>query len=129
VLAELCEKVYSIEYLPEVARFGEQNLRAAGYGANEVVLRVGDGYRGWPEAAPFDAVLVTAAPEKVPQPLLDQLRVAGRLVIPVGPEGGDQELERWTRTKPGSTVQAFERERLMGVRFVPFLGDGIKRQR
>lgn len=128
VLAELCNQVYSIEYLPEVAQFGERNLRALGYGKDRVHLRVGDGYRGWPEAAPFQAIVVTAAPEQVPQPLLDQLDMAGRLVIPVGPEDGVQTLELWRRVSEGRGPDAFERTQLMGVRFVPFLGDSAKKQ-
>jgi protein-L-isoaspartate(D-aspartate) O-methyltransferase len=128
VLAELCRKTHSIEYLPDVARRGKSNLRALGYGPDRVELRVGDGYLGWPEAAPFDVVLVTAAPEQVPKPLLEQLAVGGRLVIPVGSRDGAQELERWTRLGPGQGSDAFERKRLMSVRFVPFLGDGVKSQ-
>jgi protein-L-isoaspartate(D-aspartate) O-methyltransferase len=122
VLAELCKKTYSIEYLPEVARFGASNLRALGYGKERVELRVGDGYRGWPEAQPFQVIVVTAAPDHVPKPLLEQLAVGGRLVIPVGPSG-DQELVRWTRIREGSDDRAFRTDTLMGVRFVPFLGD------
>lgn len=122
VLAELCRETYSIEYLPEVAEFGRRNLEATGYLERNVHLRVGDGYLGWPEAAPFDAILVTAAPEHVPQPLLDQLAIGGRLVIPVGPTHGVQQLEIWTRTEPGSDRSAFRREELFSVRFVPFLG-------
>jgi protein-L-isoaspartate(D-aspartate) O-methyltransferase len=98
-------------------------LRGVGYEPERVELRVGDGYKGWPEHAPFDVIVVTAAPEQVPKPLLDQLRVGGRLVIPVGPEDGVQELELWVRRAPGDGVDAFERKTLMGVRFVPFLGD------
>ena len=120
VLAELCAKVYSIEYLDPLARFAEKNLRRSGYARSRVELRTGDGYGGWPEAAPFDVVLVTAAPEKVPRPLLDQLAPNGRLVIPVGPAHGAQELELWTRS-PGSGG-SFTRTPLMAVRFVPFLG-------
>jgi protein-L-isoaspartate(D-aspartate) O-methyltransferase len=127
VLAELCAKTHSIEYLPEVARFGAENLRAGGYGPPRVQLRVGDGYQGWPEAAPFDVIIVTAAPDHVPRPLLDQLASGGRLVIPVG-ESGEQELERWTRIRPGRDDGAFRRERLIGVRFVPFLGDRAQRK-
>ncbi len=123
VLAELCASVYSIEYLPKVAEYGAQNLRALGYLSGRVKLRVGDGYLGWPEAAPFDVIVVTAAPEHVPKPLLEQLALGGRLVIPLGPEDGDQELERWTRVGQGTGPNAFRREALMGVRFVPFLGD------
>ncbi len=126
VLAELCQRVYSIEYLAPVAEGGERNLRAAGYGADKVELRVGDGYRGWPEAAPFDVILVTAAPEQVPQPLLDQLAVGGRLVIPVGGQASAQELQRWTRRRAGGGQEAFQLEELMPVRFVPFLGSEAK---
>lgn len=127
VLAELCADTYSIEYLPEVARVGSANLRRLGYGPERVRLRVGDGYRGWPDAAPFQVMLVTAAPERVPQPLLEQLDRGGRLVVPVGPQSRVQELERWTRKRPGSKRDAFEVERMMTVRFVPFLGTGAER--
>ena len=126
MLAELCKEVYSIEYLPEVARFGAANLERLGYAPAKVHLRVGDGFKGWPAAAPFQVIVVTAAPERVPPPLLEQLAVGGRLAIPVGPEDGVQQLERWTRTRPGSDPGAFTRETLMGVRFVPFLGDGAE---
>jgi protein-L-isoaspartate(D-aspartate) O-methyltransferase len=124
VLSELCQEVYSIEYLPEVAAFGRRNLKDLGYLDQKLKLRVGDGFGGWPDAAPFDAILVTAAPEQVPAPLLAQLSVGGRLVIPVGPEAGDQELLVWTRMKPGNAVESFEKRSLFGVRFVPFLGQG-----
>lgn len=121
VLAEICRRTFSIEYLPEVARFGEAHLRALGYGAERVALRVGDGYAGWPDAAPFDVILVTAAPERVPQPLLDQLAVGGRLVIPIGEKFGVQQLELWTRITRGKDENAFSREILRSVRFVPFV--------
>lgn len=124
VLAEICRATYSIEYLEDVADFGKQNLRRLGYGPDRVHLRVGDGYEGWPGAAPFDVILVTAAPKRVPEPLLAQLAVGGRLVIPVGGQSDVQILERWTRKKKGKGEGAFEREKLMGVRFVPFLGKG-----
>ena len=123
VLAELCADTYSIEYLPDVAREGAQNLRGLGYGPERVKLRVGDGYRGWPEAAPFQVIVVTAAPERVPAPLLEQLAVGGRLVVPVGPQSRYQELERWTRKRRGDDRDAFRVDRLMTVRFVPFLGE------
>jgi protein-L-isoaspartate(D-aspartate) O-methyltransferase len=123
ILAELCGKVYSIEYLAPLARFAEHNLRGLGYAPERVTLRTGDGYRGWPEAAPFDVVLVTAAPDHVPRPLLDQLAIAGRLVIPVGPNDMSQRLELWVRHLPGPEDEAFTRKTLMPVRFVPFLGD------
>ena len=127
VLAELCSKVWSIEYVPELARSAERNLRGAGYGPERIELRTGDGYRGWPEAAPFDVIVITAALEKVPEPLLDQLAVGGRLVVPLGGEREVQQLELWRRKQPGSGEQAFERKRLMGVRFVPFVGEAQKR--
>jgi protein-L-isoaspartate(D-aspartate) O-methyltransferase len=123
VLAELCGQTHSIEYLPEVAAFGRANLDRAGY-LGRVELRVGDGYGGWPERAPFDVIIVTAAPEEVPKPLLAQLSVGGKLVIPVGPDGGRQRLERWTRIRPGAAEDAFDRQTLLSVQFVPFLGPG-----
>ena len=125
VLAELCGETYSIEYIPAVAESGARNLRRAGYGAARVRLRVGDGYVGWPEAAPFDVILITAAPPKVPQPLLAQLAAKGRLVVPVGGQWTGQSLERWTRLRAGSGRRAFEVENLLAVRFVPFLGDHV----
>jgi protein-L-isoaspartate(D-aspartate) O-methyltransferase len=126
ILAEFCKRTYSIEYLPEVARFGEKHLRELGYGPERVLLRVGDGYGGWPDAAPFDVILVTAAPERVPAPLLEQLAVGGRLVIPVGASDGVQQLERWTRRRPGQDAAAFRIETLLPVRFVPFAGERAK---
>jgi protein-L-isoaspartate(D-aspartate) O-methyltransferase len=121
VLAELCKRTFSIEYLPAVARRGAEHLRAAGYGAR-VQLRTGDGYAGWPDAAPFDVILVTAAPETTPPPLLEQLAMGGRLVIPVGKRKGAQQLRRITRVAAGSG--GLRSEDLLSVRFVPFLGDG-----
>jgi protein-L-isoaspartate(D-aspartate) O-methyltransferase len=126
VLAEVCEKVYSIEYIAPLARFAEKNLRSTGYGPERVMLRTGDGYAGWPEAAPFDAIVVTAAPERVPKPLLEQLAVGGRLVIPVGPEHAIQHLELYERTSTGLGEGAFAIRTLMAVRFVPFLGPATK---
>lgn len=127
VLTELCHRTYSIEYLPEVARFGEQNLRALGYGPPRLSLRTGDGYRGWPEHAPFDVIVVTAAPLEVPKPLLDQLALAGRLIIPVG-DSPAQQLELWTRIAPGDGRSAFRKQLLLPVRFVPFLGAAEREQ-
>ncbi len=127
VLAELCAQTYGIEYLPEVAEFGAGNLRRAGYlEGDRLHLRVGDGFEGWAEAAPFDAILVAAAPPQVPKPLLRQLAPGGRLVIPVGPEHATQMLERWTRLGDGEDESAFKREQLLAVRFVPFLGPGAR---
>jgi protein-L-isoaspartate(D-aspartate) O-methyltransferase len=114
VLAALGAQVFTMEIVPDLLDRARQALAAAG--CARVVLRQGDGTHGWPEEAPFDAILATAAPERIPQALLDQLRVGGRLVIPVG--AGSQELVRMTRTERG-----FERESLLPVRFVPMTGD------
>lgn len=127
ILAELCGKVFSIEYLAPLAKDAENVLRSLGYSAERLALRTGDGYAGWPEAAPFQVVVVTAAPERVPQPLLDQLAVGGRLVIPVGRQSEGQELMLYRRIKPGTGDDCFEKRSLMAVRFVPFLGDGAQR--
>ena len=115
VLAELAGEVYSIEILPDLAAFGAANLEATGYG-DRVHLRVGDGYLGWPEAAPFDGILVTCAPTSVPQPLQDQLAEGGRLVIPVG-DRGDQELVVQEKLH-GKLVE----RRVIPVQFVPMTG-------
>jgi protein-L-isoaspartate(D-aspartate) O-methyltransferase len=127
ILAELCAKVFSIEYLEPLADFARSNLRALGYGPDRVVLRHGDGYRGWPEEGPFDVVLVTAAPDHVPRPLLDDLALGGRLILPVGSTGDRQRLEVWTRIAPGRGDEAFERRVMMAVRFVPLLGPSAVR--
>ena len=114
VLAALGAHVFSIEIVPDLAERARLALAAAG--AARVVVRTGDGTHGWPEEAPFDAILATAAPERIPQALLDQLRDGGRLIIPVG--AGSQDLVRVTRRGDG-----FERESLLPVRFVPMTGD------
>jgi protein-L-isoaspartate(D-aspartate) O-methyltransferase len=129
VLAEVCGKVYSIEYLEALADFARSNLRELGYGPDRVELRHGDGYRGWPEAGPFDVVMVTAAPDHVPRPLLDGLALGGRLILPVGASGEGQQLELWTRIRLGRGDDAFERQVLAGVRFVPFLGPSARAPR
>jgi protein-L-isoaspartate(D-aspartate) O-methyltransferase len=116
VLAELGAKVWSIEILPEVAELGAANLKAAGY-ADRVELRVGDGYLGWPEAAPFDGVIVTCAPDHVPEPLQEQLAEGGRLVIPVGEQHQVQELILIEKEN-GELV----RRDVIPVRFVPMTG-------
>jgi protein-L-isoaspartate(D-aspartate) O-methyltransferase len=117
VLAELAREVYSIEIVEPLARQAEERLRRLGY--TNVTLRVGDGYRGWPEAAPFDAIMVTAAPDHVPQPLVDQLREGGRLIVPVG--RFSQDLVRIRRTDKG-----IKKEYLLPVRFVPMVGEAEK---
>jgi protein-L-isoaspartate(D-aspartate) O-methyltransferase len=82
VLAELVAHVYSIEIVEILARRADSTLKELGYG--NISVKAGDGYRGWPEHAPFDAIIVTAAPDHIPEPLVEQLKVGGRLVIPVG---------------------------------------------
>ena len=113
VLAACVGEVYTVEILPGLGRGAEALLKELGV-AN-VRVRIGDGYDGWPEAAPFDSIVVTAAPDAIPQPLLDQLKVGGRLVIPVGT--GYQDLLVVTRTADG-----FRRESVIPVRFVPMTG-------
>jgi protein-L-isoaspartate(D-aspartate) O-methyltransferase len=115
VLAELGADVYSIEIVEPLAKRTQALLARLGY--TKLHLRIGDGYVGWPEAAPFDAIIVTAAPTAVPQPLVDQLRVGGRLVIPVGEQHESQDLRVITKTASGSTSES-----LYPVRFVPMTG-------
>lgn len=110
VLAELASEVYSIEVVPAHAEAAAALLRDLGY--TNVHLRSGDGYAGWPDAAPFDAIIVTAAPDHIPQPLVDQLKVGGRLVVPIG--RGDQELLTLYKDDDGMRVAS-----RLPVRFVP----------
>ena len=114
VLAELTEKVFSIEIRPELARQAAARLHDLGYG--RVRVRSGDGYQGWPEAAPFDAILVTAAAPRVPPALTAQLKEGGRLVIPLGLPGEPQTLMRYRRVQ-GKLVE----EASLAVRFVPLV--------
>ena len=113
VLGELASEVYSIEILPELARSAGEKLRELGY-AN-VVVREGDGYHGWTEHAPFDAIVLTAAPEQMPLTLVEQLALGGRLVGPIGGQLEGQELVRLRKREDGQ----LETERLISVRFVP----------
>jgi protein-L-isoaspartate(D-aspartate) O-methyltransferase len=114
VLAQLVAKVYTIEIVEDLAGRAARDLQRLGY--TNVQVRAGDGYKGWPEAAPFDAVIVTCAPERVPQPLIDQLKEGGRMIIPVGPSW-NQELE--LLSKNGGKL---ERRAVLPVRFVPMTG-------
>jgi protein-L-isoaspartate(D-aspartate) O-methyltransferase len=114
VLSKLVHEVYSIEIVAELAEDARKKLAELGY--DNVVVITGDGYRGLPKKAPFDGIIVTAAPEEVPQPLIDQLAVGGRLVIPVG--GVFQELVVLERTRDGVQTR-----RVFPVRFVPMTGE------
>lgn len=114
VLSPLVREVYTIEIVEPLARRAEADLKRLG--CTNVFVRTGDGYQGWPEAAPFDAVIVTCAPDQVPQPLIEQLKDGGRMIIPVGPED-HQELILLRRQ--GNKL---ERHAVLPVRFVPMTG-------
>ncbi len=112
VLAEIVDSVYTIEIVPELAREAAARLKILGY--SNIVAKYGDGYKGWPEHAPFDIILVTAAADHIPQPLKDQLAEGGRLIMPVGDPATVQQLIVLTKRKGKITEQ-----RLEPVRFVP----------
>lgn len=117
VLGEIAGEVFTIEIVPELAKSAEEILGKLGY--RNIHVRSGDGYQGWPDKAPFDAIIVTAAPDHIPQPLIDQLAPGGRLVIPVGT--GNQEMMILTRTSGGVVSR-----RTIAVRFVPMTGEAEK---
>ena len=119
ILAELVSEIYSVEIVEPLATAAEATLQRLGY--KNVHVKVGDGYKGWPEAAPFDAIIVTCAPDKVPQPLVDQLKDGGRMVIPVGERSAQQLYlleKRNGQLKESVTLP---------VRFVPMLREAEKR--
>lgn len=123
ILASIPEiEVYSIEIVPELAQSAQERLERLGY---EVHCRQGDGYYGWEEHAPFDAIIVTAAPDHVPPPLIDQLARGGRMVIPIGPPGGYQTLWKFVKESDGE-LKAYN---MGGVAFVPLTGPGIEEHR
>jgi protein-L-isoaspartate(D-aspartate) O-methyltransferase len=113
VLAELAAQVYTVEIVRALGEAAAALLRELGY--ENIEARVGDGFQGWPEAAPFDAILVTAAPDELPAPLVDQLAPGGRLVVPVGPQRGIQDLLLVRKDLDGRTLT----RNLLPVRFVP----------
>jgi protein-L-isoaspartate(D-aspartate) O-methyltransferase len=119
ILAELVADVYTIDIVEPLAKTAEATLQRFGY--KNVHIKVGDGYKGWPEEAPFDAIIVTCAPEKVPQPLVDQLKDGGRMVIPVG-ERFAQQLYLLEK-KNGQLKESAT----LPVRFVPMLREGQKK--
>jgi len=117
VLAELANHVYTIEIIEELGLRAKYTLQRLGY--RNVDVRIGNGYKGWPEHAPFDAILVTAAPEKIPTPLIDQLKPGGRMVIPVGERYGTQLLKVIEKDASGVLIE----HDVLPVGFVPMTGD------
>jgi protein-L-isoaspartate(D-aspartate) O-methyltransferase len=115
VLAEIAREVYTIEIVEPLAQEAAARLAALGY--RNVSARAGDGYRGWPEHAPFDAIIVTAAAPAVPQALVEQLKPGGRLIIPVGAQWDAQQLLMIDKDAAGATST----RRILGVRFVPLV--------
>jgi protein-L-isoaspartate(D-aspartate) O-methyltransferase len=117
VLAEIVAHVYTIEIIEALGERATRTLERLDYG--NVTVKIGDGYQGWPEHAPFDAIVVTAAPPQVPEPLLEQLKPGGRLVVPVGPQDGVQSLQVLTKSADGDISTSD----VLPVRFVPFTRD------
>ncbi|KAF0181626.1 MAG: protein-L-isoaspartate(D-aspartate) O-methyltransferase [Limisphaerales bacterium] len=121
VLSGLVKAVFTIEIVEPLAKRAAAGLHRLGY--TNVLVRAGDGYQGWPEHAPFDAIIVTCAPDRIPQPLVEQLKEGGRMIIPVGPEGGLQEL--YLLEKRGGELK---QQAVLPVRFVPMTrGPGAQR--
>jgi protein-L-isoaspartate(D-aspartate) O-methyltransferase len=118
VLAEIARQVFTVEILESVGRQAQSTLAALGY--TNINVQIGDGYRGWPEYSPFDAIIVTAAPDHIPQPLLDQLAIGSRMVLPLGDR--EQALVVLRKTPTGII-----REDRYGVRFVPMTGEAEKK--
>jgi protein-L-isoaspartate(D-aspartate) O-methyltransferase len=111
VLSRLVAEVYTIEIIEPLAKRAEADLKRLGY--NNVRVLAGDGYQGWPDHAPFDAIIVTCAPDQIPQPLVEQLRDGGRMIVPVGPADNQQ---LYLLQKHGTKV---EQRATLPVRFVP----------
>jgi protein-L-isoaspartate(D-aspartate) O-methyltransferase len=120
VLSELTPHIYTIEIIKQLADQAIKRFEILGY--NTITTKIGDGYKGWPKYAPFDAIILTAAPEEIPQPLINQLAPQGILVAPVGNVDGNQVLTKITKTKDGE----IQREQKMPVRFVPMTGKSQK---
>ncbi len=113
-------EVYTVEVIPELAESARARLESLGY--DNVHVKQGDGYYGWPEHAPYNAIIVTAAPDYLPPPLTEQLANGGRMVIPIGPPGGYQTLWKFAKSADGE-LQAYN---MGGVAFVPFTGEGAE---
>ena len=114
MLAEIVDHVYTIEIIPELARESSERLKELGY--QNITCKYGDGYQGWSEHAPFDIIIITAAVENIPQPLIDQLAEKGRMVVPVGKPHSVQELQLITKKHGKINIR-----HLTLVRFVPFM--------
>jgi len=114
ILAEIVDSVFTIEIIDALAKKAENTLKEVGY--NNIFVKSGDGYKGWLSNAPFDAIIITAAPTKIPQPLVDQLNVGGRMILPLG--NFYQELVLLTKTEKG-----VQKATLLPVRFVPMTGE------
>jgi protein-L-isoaspartate(D-aspartate) O-methyltransferase len=114
ILAELVKEVYTIEIVEKLGKRARQTLEMLGY--KNIHVKIGDGYKGWPEKAPFDAVIVTCAPERIPEALVQQLNDGGRMIIPVGKAGAIQELVRAVKKKG-----KLKKKEVMRVRFVPMV--------
>jgi protein-L-isoaspartate(D-aspartate) O-methyltransferase len=115
VLAKIASRVFSIELIPSLGDEARKRLEELGYG--NIETKIGDGYKGWPEKGPFDAIVVTAAAPQVPQALVDQLKPGGRMVIPVGGDGDIQHLKIITKRPDGG----YDDRRVLPVRFVPLV--------
>ena len=115
VLAELSDHVYTIEIIPELAKRAEKVLKKNDY--DNITIRIGDGYKGWPEHAPFDRIMVTAAPKEIPEKLVEQLAPGGIMVLPVGETVMMQYLWLITKDNDGQ----IEKEKILPVRFVPMV--------
>ena len=120
ILAELAKEVYTIEIIETLAASAKRLLLEMGY--QNIQVKAGDGYLGWPEHAPFDAIIVTCAPDRIPQPLLDQLKDGGRLVVPVGTHS--QELKKIIKRSG-----RIESKDILPVIFVPMTGEGVKQKK
>jgi protein-L-isoaspartate(D-aspartate) O-methyltransferase len=120
ILAEIVPEVYTIEIIESLATSADERLKRLGY--KNITVKFGDGYKGWKEHAPFDGVIVTAAPDHIPQPLVDQLKIGGRMVIPVG--DFFQELKLLTKTE-----DVVKEKNIIPVRFVPMTGEAQEKGR
>ena len=115
VLSKLVHWVYTIEIVPELGQSAERTLKRLGY--DNVTVRIGDGYQGWPEQAPYDRIIVTAAPEEIPQKLVEQLKPGGRMILPVGSQRGGQDLLVLEKDQAGNV----NTRQSIPVRFVPMV--------